>query len=114
MPSKNKTIQFVDRVKMSEDFLSFDFNKDFKSFTIEIAGPAQFYNSQKIKTNHTFSLESVGLDEHPFIDGLYTVQITANFELSVEEQEMLRYLTATNESEKLKAEKAFLNIVEVE
>lgn len=105
--------EFVSKVKMSAEKLIFQFEETYTNFTVEISGPKKFYLKKEFKNVQDITIESIGLEEKPFIDGQYTVQITPNFHLSEKDQKIMRYYMASDEQEKLAALKEINNIPNV-
>ena len=49
-----KNLDFVKKVKMSEEHIVFEFEQPYKDFTVEIAGPKDFYYKQDFKDAFEF------------------------------------------------------------
>ena len=107
---QNQNSSYVEKVKISASTMTFEFNEDYQNFTIEISGPAQFYLKKELHNANTFVLNKKGYKDKPFPEGSYIIQITPSLKQSKAEQKILRYLTETNQYEKLATRQALLNI----
>ena len=104
------TEDYIEKVKTSANSMTIEFNDHYKNFTLEISGPENYYLKKELKEISEFELLSMGIEGHSFQDGGYMIQVTPNFEKSEDEQKVLRYLTATDQWDRLKAEKELLNL----
>lgn len=101
---------YIEKVKIAANSMTFEFTEYYENFTVEIAGPDNLYLKEEIKNVHDFRINHLGVAEKLFEDGRYKVQLTPNFEQSKAAQKVLRYLTEIDATEKLKAQKELLNI----
>lgn len=101
---------FIDKVKVSENEIIFDFKDNFKRFHIQISGPDHFNLAEKVQNSDFFTVFSTGIGNTKFEDGLYSVEIIPDFAGSKAEQKVLRYFTETNQIEQLKAKKELMGI----
>lgn len=110
LDASTENTSFIDKVRMSENELTFKFKDNFKRFDVKISGPENLNLKENVQDLDFFTLTSAGLGQTQFMDGRYQVEITPNFEGSEAEQKVLRYLTETGQMQQLKAEKELLGI----
>ena len=101
---------FVQKVKVSEDYLVLETDGRYQNFVLELVGPDDLFIRKEYKETKEIKLSSLGLSEKEFQNGRYHLQLTPTILLTQKEQQRLRYLMAKDETEKIKAIKEMHNI----
>ena len=102
--------EYVEKVKITANSMTFEFTDAYQNFTVEVSGPDNFHFREDLKNKQEWTINSTGISKTAFLDGLYQIQVTPNLAQSESEQKILRYLTETNQLAQLKAKKELLNI----